>query len=366
MIQYKIGKSNNPSVPLAVQEALSGLTKAKLILYFASKEKFVACTQTIHSLFPSSVTIGSSAYREIFKGGLLSDDIVILAIEEGIECYAGVLNDIDKYPIKYVNEVKHCIDQLSNTSNTVCMEYCVGTTNSEEKVLSTLNSILEEYQIPLFGGTSADSGEFKTTYVGLNGIVYTNSCVFALIKNLTGRIKIYKENIFKPTRHSFISTRVDLKNRIVHELDNKPAAQVVANALGVSVNKLSELFGTHPMGRIVGKDIYISANKYITEKQGIAYYSRIYRNSKLVILEPKDYKEELHATIQTIQSDFPKSSFSIVVNCVARTMLFEAEGFGDTFAKQLGAIGDFVGFACHGEQINNYHFNQTMVIAVFE
>lgn len=50
----------------------------------------------------------------------------------------------------------------------------------------------------------ADIDCFVTTYVGRGGKVYSNRCVFVLIKSLNGKIKLYQENIFKKTNHIFI------------------------------------------------------------------------------------------------------------------------------------------------------------------
>jgi len=38
-------------------------------------------------------------------------------------------------------------------------------------------------------------------------------------------------------------------------------------------------------------------------------------------------------------------------------MLFEKDGFAEKFASDLGQLGNYIGFVCHGEQMNDYHFN---------
>jgi len=366
MLNPKIGRGFSDNFETALNEATKEFVNPKLIIYFTSKGKFETFSKLLMKRFTNSIIIGCSAYKEICKDGLTNGALLVAGFEDGIECSANVIGDIDKYPVKYIQNVQDSIASLSDTENTICLEFCVGTTNSEEKVLSTINSLLNVYNIPLFGGTSADDGEFKTTYVGLNGKIYSNHCVFVLIKNLNGKIKIYKENIFKTTAHNFIATKVDLRQRIVYELDGKPCAEVLSESLKVPINKLPDLFSTHPLGRIVGNDIFISANKNLIDNKSVSYYSRIYKNSQITLLEPDDYKKVLKTTLSTILHDFNHISFSLVINCVARTMLFESDNFADTFAKELGSLGNYIGFASHGEQIYDYHFNQTMIIAVFE
>lgn len=366
MVKTKIGRGMSSDLEAALAEATKDFSNPKLIIYYTSKGRFEEFSKLLYNKFPNCLLIGSSAYKEICKEGLTNGALLAMSFEEGIECFGGVIEEIDKYPVKYIQRLQNSISNFNETTNTVCLEFCVGTTNSEEKILSTMNSMLHVYNIPLLGGTSADDGEFQTTYVGLNGNVYTNACVYALIKNLNGRISIYQENIFKKTEHEFIATNVNPKLRIVYELDDKPCAEVLAKCLKVPVNRLQEKFSTHPLGRIIGDDLFISANKNLIDNKAVSYYSRIYKNSKIVLLEPDDYKKVLRSTISKIKNDFNHISCSLVINCVARTMFFEQEGFADTFAKELGEIGPYIGFACHGEQMNEHHFNQTMVVGVFE
>ena len=366
MVKTKVGRGISNNLQEAVNEATKDFVNPKLIIYNTSKGRFEEISKLLYNKFPNSIVVGASTYKEICKDGITNGALLAMSFEGGIECVANVIEEIDKYPVKYIQRVQNSISKLNDTDNTVCLEFCVGTTNSEEKVLSTINSLLHVYDIPLFGGTSADDGEFKTTYVGLNGKVYSNDCVFLLIKNLGGKIKIYQENIFKKTKHSFIATKVNARQRTVYELDGKPCAEVIAKSLDIPVSKIDKLFATHPLGRIIGDELYISANKNLIDNKAVSYYSRIYKNSKVVILEPDDYKEVFKSTISKIKSDFNHISCGIVINCVARTMLFEKDGFVEKFASELGGLGNYIGFACHGEQMNDYHFNQTMVIAVFE
>lgn len=366
MIKTKVGRGISNNLQTALDDATKDFINPKLIIYYTSKDRFKEFSKLLYNKFPNAIVIGCSAYKEICKYGLTNGALLAMSFEDGIECFADVISDIDKYPVKYIQRVQNSISKLKDTTNTICLEFCVGTSNSEEKILSTINSLLDVYNIPLIGGTSADNGEFQTTYVGLNGKIYTNDCVFVVIKNLSGKIKIYQENIFKKTNHSFIATNVNAKKRIVYELNEKPCAEVLAKSLNVPVNRLEQSLGTHPLGRIVGNNLYISANKNVLDNNAVSYYSRIYKNSKVVLLEPDDYRKVLKSTISKIKSDFNHISCAIVINCVARTMFFEQEGFAEEFAKELGDLGTYIGFACHGEQMNNYHFNQTMVVGVFE
>jgi len=366
-MNYKVGKSSNNNLKEAVSEATAGLNSPKLILFFTDINNFEEYTALLKEKFTTSIIIGASTYAGFCKDGAYKNSLLIMGIEDGIECYADVLEEVNRYPIKYVDRIKDSVNKFKENSNTVCFEISTGLIGCEELVLSTFNSVLEGKKIPLFGGTAGDHGRAEKTRIALNGIVYDNACVFVFIKNLGGKIKLYRENIYKPTQHYFTATKVDVKNRIVHEYDHKPAALVTAKALNTTVNELPKFLDGYPLGRIIGGDMYITANQMITKDDGMAYHARVYNNSKMVLLEPDNYKAVINETIEKVKKDIPNPSLSIMINCLARSILFEQDGYLDAFAKNMSnALGDYIGFAGYGEQLNQQHFNQTMVLAVFE
>lgn len=366
-MNYKVGKSSKSDLNEAVSEATAGLASPKLILFFSDVLHFEEYTEKIRDKFKDSIILGSTTFAGFCKDGAYRDALLVMGIENGIECQADVLEEVNRYPLKYVDRVTGCVDKFRDVSNTVCFEISTALISCEELVLTTLNSVLEGKKIPVFGGSAGDHGRAEKTMVSFNGKVYENSCVFVIIKNLGGKIKFYRENIYKPTTHYFTATKVDVRNRIVHEYDNKPAAKVTAEALNTTVKELPKYLDSYPLGRIIGSDMYITANQMVTKNDGMAYHARVYNNSKMVLLEPDDYKKVINETINKVKKEVPSPSLAIMVNCLARSILFEGDGFLNEFAKKMGgALGNYIGFAGYGEQLGEQHFNQTMVLAVFE
>ena len=366
-MNYKIGRSASSDYKQAVSEASAGLKNPKLILFFSGVEEFAGFTTEMKLLFPDSIIMGATTFVSLCKEGAYKDTLLVLGIEDGIECYGDVLEEVDKYPLKYVDRVEACVSRLGSYSDTVCLEFSTALISSEELILSTLNSVLMKHKIPLFGGSAGDRGVAEQTMISFNGEVLDKACAFVIIRNLHGSIKFYRENIYKPTEHYFTSTKVDVKKRIVYEYDNKPAAEVMAKALNTDVKSLPKYLDSYPLGRIIGSDMYITANQAVTERNGMAYHARVYNNSRMVLLEPDNYREVEKDTAIRIAKEVPKPRLSLMVHCLARSILFDKEGYLNEFAKQMGVtLGDYVGFGGYGEQLNQQHFNQTMVIAVFE
>ncbi|WP_069999022.1 FIST signal transduction protein [Cellulosilyticum sp. I15G10I2] len=366
-MNYKIGRSSKSDFKAAVAEATTGFRLPKLILFFSDVEHFEGYTKAMGEQFKDSIILGSSTFAGFCKEGAYKSGLIALGIEEGIECYADVLEEVDRYPLKYVDRVTECISKFRDTSNTVCFEISSALISCEELVLSTLNAVLTKKNIPLFGGSAGDYGRAEKTMISFNGKLYNNACVFVLIKNLGGKIRFYRENIYKPTQHYFTATKVDVRNRIVYEYNNRPAAKVVAEALNTTIEGLPRYLDSYPLGRIIGSDMYIIANQMVTQNNGMSYHARVYNNSQMVLLEPDDYKNVIHQTIEQVKREIPKPSLAIMVNCLARSMLFEQDDYLNEFARKMStALGDYIGFAGYGEQLNEQHFNQTMVLAVFE
>ena len=59
-------------------------------------------------------------------------------------------------------------------------------------------------------------------------------------------------------------------------------------------------------------------------------------------------------------------SLVLSVDCIYRYLLYEKEGYFNTYAKDMASLGKHMGVVGGGEQYNNQHVNQTMVCAVFE
>jgi hypothetical protein len=366
-MNYKIARSANKDINRAIQEATAELKNPQLILFFSGVDQFQEIARKIKENFPNSISMGATTFAAFCKDGTYKDTLLVLGIEDGIRCEANVLEEVDQYALKYISRVEEASKTFKKPENTICLEFSSALISCEELVLSTLSSVLEKKRIPIFGGSAGDQGKAENSMIAYNGQVYNNACVFVMIENLNGKIRLYRENIYKPTKHQFRATKVDIRKRIVYEYDNKPAAQVMAAALGVSIKELSKYLDSYPMGRIIGNEMYIVANNSILDDNAMQYHARIYKNSQVVLLEPDDYNSVIQQTLTQVKQDCSKPSLTLMVNCLARSILFEGDGYLNEFSTKVGgSVGNFVGFAGYGEQLNEQHFNQTMILAVFE
>ena len=288
-MKYNVGKSEKNSISEAIEEATRGFNEPKLIIFSSDIKSFEEYTKQLYLKFPTATIIGTSTYISLCNEGAYHKGIVVTGIEEGIECYGNVLENINRYPLIHAERIEECVKKLSHTENTICLEFSNGLINSEESVMTTLNTVLENKKIPVFGGTAGDDLNVGYTLVSFNGKVYKEACVFVLVHNKNGAIKVYRENIYKPMSKFHVATKVDSFNRIVYEFDNKPAAKVMAEDLGVNISELPKYLDSHPWGRVMGSDIYITANREIMKDYAMALHARVYKNAQMVLLEADDY-----------------------------------------------------------------------------
>ena len=132
------------------------------------------------------------------------------------------------------------------------------------------------------------------------------------------------------------------------------------------MDKLKETLELHPMGRIADGGINITEADEVYPDGSISYYATIYNHTKMLLLETDDIKRVWYETVQRVKNDFEKPSFTISINCLSRSKLFEKQNSFGEFVNILRNYGKFVGLSGYGEQLNFIHLNQTMILLVFE
>lgn len=368
-----VKSSQSYDVSLAVEEATEGLINPKLILYFAPTKTFKEITSFLNKKYPAATIVGSSSHCIYCNAQVDMNSFSVTAFYEDIVFKAGTIPEITRYPLKFADEIRENLLSINTNTitkdNTICLEFTSAFSYSEELVLQTLDSICSPFNIQLVGGT-AGTNKYQndfTSYVSLNGNILQEGCVYIFIKNLNGKIKIYKENIYKPTEYEFTATNVNVGKRIVNSFNNESASSVIMRALECDANTLPEQLIEHPLGRIVENDYYISAFDKLYEDESISWASRIYNNTKVSLLKLDDYKSIVKSTVNSIKKDFSSPSLVFLIQCEIRVNIFERENYLQEFQSNYSDSFPVVsGFSSHGEQINKIHLNQYLLVIVFE
>lgn len=348
----------------ATEQALQGLTSPSAIIFMAPYEAMEEAAGIIRNRFPSIPSIGTIGTK--FHNGIVGDkNIVVLGFFEDAKVSCGVMEHIDLYPAESISKVEKSIAEIApGKDNSICVEFC---TCAEEKLVTTLSLALRSKGLPMIGGSAFGAPDGKSSIVAYNGRIYENACVYAMIKNTTGRIRVYKENIYSiANEEPHYATKVDTKRKALIQIDNRPAADVYSEVLHVRRENIVDNVMQNPIGRIVGDQVFISSMKELGSNGELVNFKQINRNDCIYFLKRDDYDQIERETRSQIQSDASRISLVLSVDCIYRYLLYQQEHYLDTYRKDMAALGNWVGVVTGGEQFNNQHVNQTMVCAIFE
>ncbi len=364
-MQISLGVSTKKDIKAAVQEASAKVSNPNLLVLLTSYEGLKEASELLSNKFPNTQMIGTSS-TTYFNSDSSDDRTIIISFGSDAEVYAGVINSLGKVPMFDIVTLQEKVSKIqAGDMNTICLEFC---TNDEERLVSSLNVALERAKIPVIGGTIFGYPEGAKPYAMYNGVLYEDACCYALIKNKSGKIRTYSENIYGPMQCpiTHIATKVNLVSKELVCLDGRPAADVYCNDANVSRNQIVENVLTNPLGRVIGDQIFITSPYAIGGNGSLISYKKINENDAIQILELKDYDAINAETRQKIKSENNKVSLVLSINCIYRHLLYTNKGYLNEFIGNMKTLGPHVGIVGGGEQYKKQHVNQTMVCAVFE
>ncbi len=339
-----------------LQEAVRGLKNPQLIMLMSNSEQFEGHVKELQALYPKVPSIGCIGMS--YDDRVVEKGVGIVAYTDGVEAAANVLEQASVMPVKYIKRLEDDVDKVQGSQNdTICIDFCSG---NDACVLTTIYSVLKRRNISLVGGTG-DAGK-----VSANGKVYEDAVAYALIKNKHGRVKAYKENIYRQMgNYRFIASRTDKSQYMLGELNGKPAKQVYQQILHVTEEQILTQTFKNPLGKLNGKDTCIISIKDVSGN-ALTCYRQVNDSDVLMLLELGDYKQTVKNTIQKIRQDFPKISSVFSVNCLFRYLLFTENNYMQEYLGEMANLGVHAGLVGYGEHYNNQFVNQSMTCVVFE
>lgn len=336
--------------------AVRGLSKPQFIMLLSNNAQFEAHVKALEALYPGIPSIGCIGMS--YDTRIVEKGVGVIAFSDGVSATANVLEQVSIMPVKYIERLEKDIHDIGASQNdTVCIDFCSG---NDACVLTTINSSLKHRGIQLVGGTG-DGGK-----VSANGKVYQDSVAYALVRNLKGRVKTYKENIYRQMgSYRFIASNTDRANYIIGSLNGEPAKQVYKDILHVTDQGILTQTFQNPFGKINGDDTCIISIKEV-QGNSLACFRQVNDSDVLILLELADYKAVVKQTIAGICRDFPKRSAVFSVNCLFRYKLFCERNYMETYLQDMGALGSHAGLVGYGEHYNDRFVNQSMTCVVFE
>lgn len=337
-------------------EAVKGLDNPQFIMLMSNNAQFETHVKTLEKYYPGVPSIGCIGMSYDIR--VVEEGVGIVAFYDGVSAAANVLEQVSVMPAKYIKRLEEDVQIVNGTSaDTVCIDFCSG---NDACVLTTINTVLNRRGISLVGGTG-DAGK-----VAVNGRIYEDAVAYAIVRNLNGRVKTYKENIYrKHGNYRFIASDTDKENYVIGTLNGKSAKQVYKSILHVTDEQILTQTFQNPFGKINGDDTCIISIKEV-QGDALACFRQVNDSDVLIMLELADYEAVVHRTIQNICRDFPSRSAVFTVNCLFRYKLFCERGYMETYLQEMSELGNHAGLVGYGEHYNNRFVNQSMTCVVFE
>ena len=339
-----------------LEEAVRGLRAPQFIMLLSNSAQFEDHVRALEQRFPGVPSIGCIGM--CYQTSVVENGVGVIAFLDGVTAAANVLEQVSAMPVKYIQRLERDMQAVDGSGrNTVCIDFCAG---NDACVLSTINTSLRKRGIPLVGGTG---GEGR---ISANGRVYEDAVAYALVRNLGGRVKTYKENIYHQFgNYRFIASNTDRANYILGSLNGKPAKQVYKSILHVTDEEILTRTFQNPFGKINGDDTCIISIKEVNGN-ALACFRQVNDSDVLILLELGDYQAITKETIQQICRDFPRRSAVFSINCLFRYKLFSERGYMQAYLRDMAALGCHAGLVGYGEHYNNRFVNQSMTCVVFE
>ncbi len=339
-----------------LKEAVQGLGHPQFIMLFSNDGQFDTHVKELEALYPGVPSIGcigmSYDIRVVERG------VSVIAFLDGVHAVANVLEQVSVMPVRYIRRMEEDMKKVdASQRDTVCIDLCSG---NDAWVLTTIHTALKHRNISLVGGTG-DGGK-----VSANGRVYEDAVAYGLVKNLGGKVKTYKENIYHQMgNHRFIASGTDKAKYILGSLNGQPAKQVYQSILHIDEQQISTQTFKNPFGKLNGDDVCIISIKEVNGN-ALACFRQVNDSDVLVLLELGDYRAIVKETIGSIKKDFPKLSAVFSVNCLFRYKLFSDQHYMEEYLNDMRSLGSHAGFVGYGEHYNNRFVNQSMTCVVFE
>ena len=337
-------------------EAVQGLQRPQFIMLLSNNAQFEDHVQELEKRFPGVPSIGCIGMS--YQTAIVENGVAVIAFSDGVAAASNVLEEVSSMPVKYIRRMEQDMQTVGGASrDTVCIDFCTG---NDACALTTMNNALRQRGISLVGGTG---GEGR---VSANGRVYQDAVAYALVRNLNGRVKTYKENIYHQMgNYSFIASDTDRANYILGSLNGKPAKQVYKSILHVTDEEILTRTFQNPFGKLNGDDTCIISIKEV-QGNALACFRQVNDSDVLILLELGDYQAITRNTIAQICQEFPRRSAIFSVNCLFRYKLFSEHNYMQTYLREMAALGCHAGVVGYGEHYNNRFVNQSMTCVVFE
>lgn len=369
-MRTRTGYSTDKTASVAVEQALSGITNPKCLLFASAAGIFDEVGSILSERFPDCVVCGVSTAITLSQNNDWTNNpmgigLSITEFGDDFDCVAGLLDYTD--PKEALKTVSECVGKIKDYRNTICLEFVAAMPMDEEIVLELLSTGLEGTGIPVVGACGSTDTPTKMSKIYYKNMTYSRSCVFILLHNKLGAIRMYKENLYRTTRHALLATDVDLIDRMVYKFDDIPAAEAIARELNMETSEFVQNPSVCTLGRNYNNELAVIDIDRVFDDGSIRTRACVYGGTRSYILEPEDYRDSVKRVIDKIRHESSKCRFIFIIAGYTMVTRLRSENYMNEYTSQFNSTGvEYAGITAFGEQYKNYNSNKSFIYIVFD
>lgn len=338
---------------------------AALVVFFCSPcYKLATVAAEMAQRFGDITVVGCTTAGELGPAGYVEASISGACFSAGqFSAAARSIHSLDKFSLSGAQAVvQELLQELesrapgANAENTFGFLMIDGLSVREELVTRVLQSALGK--IPLVGGSAGDGLNFGQTWVYGEGGWHANSAVLTLVSS-AAPFKPLMTQHFLAADQRCVVTAADPVNRIVHEIDGRPAAEAYAALVGVGVDQLDPMrFAASPMTVLIGGTNYVRSISQALPDGSLKFFCAIEEGMVLRVTHAADLVANLEEAFRSINDQIGPPQIVLGCECIMRRLEVEQKGLLERVTK-LMEQNRVSGFVTYGEQYRGVHVNQT-------
>ncbi len=370
-MSISVAYSTNNNASNAVTELKDSLkgSIAKTVIYFGSSNyPQDELADYMKKAFPNAKVFGNSTSGEIISNKMLKNSVVAMSLsdkyidDQCIHIMSGI-GDIDQINTIFKSIEEYYGEKVIDMDNSKYFGMVImdGMSGVEERVMERIGELTN---IEFIGGSAGDDLKFKTTWVHVDGKVYSNAAIIAIFK-AKAKFEVLKTQSFVTLNKTLVATKVDEINREVLEFNGKNAIEAYAQLLDTTVDNVSTKFMTNPVGIVVDREnneIFVRSPQQIIDGR-LKFYCNILENMEVELLEATDIVKDTKEAIRKMEHKCGKIEGIINFHCILRTLELESRNQTNEYAEIFKDIPT-IGFSSYGEAYIG-HINQTSTMLIF-
>lgn len=367
-LKVKRGGSHQRDEVAAARELAAAIANAgaALAIFFASPiyDPDRLAREVALALYPVPA-IGCTTAGEIGPAGFTSGSVVGMTLEaEELRIGLGLGLDITRSAFRGGSAaVRTALGKLDSTPASYRVGMCLvdGRSQREESFVAGLAAAAPE--VPMVGGSASDELQGRPrARVFYDGEAWAD-CGLVAVFDSEIPLRAVKTEHMSPTDDRVVVTSASPNDRVVHELNGRPASEVFAELIGARGPVDNDLAGRNPFALYIGGQPYVRSVMAV-EGTSLRFACAIDKGAVLRPMVPGDMLAATRQSLGEIDRELGGIQAMVAFNCLGRFL--ESEALGTT--AQIGEIlagYPLIGFNTFGEQYNALHVNHTFTALAF-